>query len=66
MNILAVLQAEIDAVTVTQLSRTTRNPSVAYSYSKLPDVDAKLELITLGRSGIPWLPWAGADQLGPL
>ncbi|SJL06968.1 uncharacterized protein ARMOST_10310 [Armillaria ostoyae] len=42
MDILAVLQAEVDAV----------NAALA-NHQQLPDVNAKLELITFGRSGIP-------------
>lgn len=48
-DILAVLQAEIDAVNNALIHH--QDPSVAYS--TLPDVTWKLEEITFGRSGIP-------------
>ncbi|KAK0438157.1 fungal fucose-specific lectin-domain-containing protein [Desarmillaria tabescens] len=40
------------------------DPSVVYA--QLPDVSLKLELITFGRSGHTRIPWASANQLGPL
>ncbi|KAK0485377.1 fungal fucose-specific lectin-domain-containing protein [Armillaria luteobubalina] len=49
MDILAVLQTEVDAVNNALANH--QDPSVVYA--KLPDVSAKLELITFGRSGIP-------------
>ncbi len=49
MDILAVLQAEVDAVNTALANH--QDPSVVYA--QLPDVSAKLELITFGRSGIP-------------
>lgn len=48
-DILAVLQAEVDAVN--KAIEHGQDPSVAYS--TLPDVTVKLEAITFGRSGIP-------------
>ena len=47
--ILAVLQAEVDAVN--EALRNHEDPSVVYS--KLPDVSAKLEQLTFGRTDIP-------------
>ncbi|KAK0216586.1 fungal fucose-specific lectin-domain-containing protein [Armillaria nabsnona] len=49
MDILAVLQAEVDAVNTALANH--QDPSVVYA--QVPDVSAKLELITFGRSGIP-------------
>lgn len=48
-DILAVLQAEVDAVN--KALKYHQDPSIAYS--KLDDVSVKLEAITFGRSGIP-------------
>ncbi|PBK60954.1 fucose-specific lectin [Armillaria solidipes] len=49
MDILAVLQAEVDAVNAALANH--QDPSVVYA--QLPDVSVKLEQITYGRSGIP-------------
>lgn len=48
-DILAVLQAEVDAVNIALMNH--QDPSVAYS--NLPDASLKLEEITSGRSDIP-------------
>lgn len=49
IDILAVLQAEVDAVN--KALESHQDPSIVYA--KLPDMTAKLQLITFGRSGIP-------------
>ncbi len=57
MDILAVLQAEVDAVNATLANH--QGPSVIYA--KLPDMSTKLELLTLGRCGI--LAYLGLAQI---
>jgi hypothetical protein len=49
IDILAVLQGEVDAVN--EALANHQDPSVIYA--QLPDVSMKLQLITVGRSGIP-------------
>jgi hypothetical protein len=49
MDILAVLQAEVDAINAALANH--QDPSVVYA--QLPDVSLKLEQITFGRSDIP-------------
>jgi len=51
MDILAVLQAEVDAINIALQNH--QDPSVVSIYAKLPDVSVELEKIIFGRSGIP-------------